>query len=265
MIFRELFYENNQPANDLLLVRQAGEVLEDANYTISRSGSQTHVIGTVLKGLLRLEWNRTAFTVKPGQSIYLPRGVDYLLQADPHTPPHFYWVNLRGRLMNSIAEELFGQSCTVADFNLLPGLQQLRGLLQSPENNQAAIAPLILQMLLQLTENTVTPTRLRENFSEYELYISNHIQSQFSVAKMAAHFHCSTDTLNRLFLKEFKTTPYRYYQKMRLNIACSLLLKTSMTVEDIATRLHFYDRNYFSLYFKKQIGKTPVQYKKLNQ
>lgn len=60
-------------------------------------------------------------------------------------------------------------------------------------------------------------------------------------------------------------TPYAYYQKMRIEIAKTMLHETPLSVDDIAERLHFNDRNHFSLCFKKATGSAPVSYKKATQ
>lgn len=259
MIFKELFYENNQPANALLYIRQAGEVLKDKLYSISRRESPTHVLGFLKSGYLQIALPQKNLQLQPGQSVFLPRDSVYTLTAVATNPPNFVWFNLRGKLMDSIAE-------TVTNgLPLISSVQDcltLKVLLAETKNCTHEIGGLVLKMLLQMKETETTPVLQQTQYSKYEAYISNCLQGTFSVRKMAAHFHCSTDTVNRIFLKEYGTTPYHYYQNMRIGIAGSLLRETNLTVEDIAERLHFSDRNYFSLYFKRATGQTPVEFRK---
>lgn len=262
MIFQELFYENNQPANPLLYIRQAGEVLKDRLYSISRCESPTHVLGFLKSGCLQIALPEKQLLLQPGQSVFLPRDLAYTLTADVTDPPNFVWFNVRGKLIDSIAatvangSPLFSSAAGGQDF------LKLKALLVEAQNRTSEIGGLILKILLQLKETETAPVVQQAQPSKYEAYISNCLQGTFSVHKMAQHFHCSTDTVNRIFLKEYGTTPYRYYQNMRIGIAGSLLRETTLTVEDIAERLHFSDRNYFSLYFKRATGQTPVQFRK---
>ena len=43
-----------------------------------------------------------------------------------------------------------------------------------------------------------------------------------------------------------------------------MLTETNLTVDDIASRLNFTDRNHFSKTFLKKTGKTPSAYRKSN-
>lgn len=73
----------------------------------------------------------------------------------------------------------------------------------------------------------------------------------------------SVDTANRVFKSAYSMTPYHYYQNMRIEIAKTLLKNSpEMTIEDIAQRLNYTDRNYFSLHFKKETGYSPAYYRK---
>jgi len=57
-------------------------------------------------------------------------------------------------------------------------------------------------------------------------------------------------------------SPHVYREKIRLRRARELLLKSSMTVFDIAELCHFNEATYFSRRFKQQFGMTPVEFRK---
>lgn len=265
MIFNEIFYENRQLPNNVLFVRQAGELLYDTDYGISRSGSQTHCIGFVKKGKLKLCFNNTDTVLVSGQSIFLPHNTEYSLAADRSAPPHFIWINLRGSLIDAVSDTLYGNDCAISDFDPTEVISRLRGLLRLDEDFKTQISELIFKITLEIFNRKISAQSAEDSRSDFELYMSNSIQNGFSVSEMARFFHCSTDTLNRQFRKEFGITPYAYYQRMRIEIAKAMLLETELCIDDIAERLHFNDRNHFSLYFKKAIGAAPVKYKNMNR
>lgn len=262
MIFNEIFYKNRQLPNALLYVRQAGELLKDVNYSISRSDSPTHTIGFLKSGSLKVTSDNSAFTIHSGQSVILPRDIRYTIYAVPTDPPHFLWVNIRGRLIDKISEALFADTPTPSGFFGLDSILKIKELIACKENCSTEITELIFKLLWSIYNNKITPSALNESSSEYELYISNSIQTGFSVSDMASFFHSSTDTLNREFRKKYGTTPYKYYQNMRIEIAKTMLLKSELTVEDIAQRLHFNDRNHFTLCFKRATGEAPIAFKR---
>ena len=67
-----------------------------------------------------------------------------------------------------------------------------------------------------------------------------------------------------IFKKAFNVTPYQYFAKRRIDIAASLLLNSNMQVREIAEALHYSDQPYFSNAFKKIMGMSPENYRKIN-
>lgn len=54
-----------------------------------------------------------------------------------------------------------------------------------------------------------------------------------------------------------------HIRRMRVKVACDLLRNTEDRVSDIATEVGISDYNYFTKVFKKAIGVTPREYRKL--
>lgn len=262
MIFNEVFFENRQAPNGLLYVRQAGELLNDPDYSISRVGSATNTVGVVKSGKLRILFGENCFEVFSGQSVFLPRDAAYSLISDRDEPPRFLWVNLRGKLIDAVSSAVLDGKITVSNVDLSMSLEVLKRLIESDRDCFDEMSVTVFKMILELSRHKKTSEPTAKSGSEYELYISNSVQSGFSVKAMAEYFHCSTDTLNRIFLKKYGETPYKYYQKLRIEIAETMLRNTELTVDDIAERLKFTDRNHFTLCFKRITGMSPVKYRK---
>lgn len=264
MIYNEIFYENNQPSNKLLFVRQAGELINDVNYSISRKDSPTHTIGILKSGRLNLDFEDRHISLMSGQCVYFPHNIAYSITADKKNPAHFLWVNIRGKLMDAMSDAIFENKYALSEADLTGRMSELKELLMRRWDCFKEISAIIYEMLLDMYSSQISADLSKEKYSEYEIYISNSVQTGFSVEDMAKHFHCSTDTINRQFQKKHGITPYRYYQNLRMEIAESMLCRTELTIEDISERLHFFDRNHFSQCFKKATGHAPAWYKKNN-
>lgn len=69
----------------------------------------------------------------------------------------------------------------------------------------------------------------------------------------------------RKFKEETGMSPHRYKTKLLTEKAADLLAKTQMSVSDIADSLGYADSLYFSRIFKKYIGVSPMNYRKVNK
>ncbi|MGJ8694699.1 MAG: helix-turn-helix domain-containing protein [Verrucomicrobiaceae bacterium] len=81
---------------------------------------------------------------------------------------------------------------------------------------------------------------------------------------LAKQVGMSVRKLQRRFQETFKTTPQQYIGRLRILEACELLVKTQLTVTEIALRVGFYDHAAFSKKFSELIGMSPREYRKRN-
>ena len=80
--------------------------------------------------------------------------------------------------------------------------------------------------------------------------------------ELAKEIGYSPDYLGRVFSAVTGIPISEYISNARINQAKLLLSSTSMTADEIAASLGFYDSCYFSRRFKKQTGCTPTEYRK---
>lgn len=269
MIFNETLFENNQPHSELISVRQAGRLNRDVNYAIERSGSPTNVLGCVLSGSLYIKFGERLWALHSENSFVLPHDTCYRMYSDMKAPAEMLWLNLRGELISDIIDRLFDGGEAVARCALEDKINAVAKLIGDKADRAADIFEVIFSALMQIYSHryeapdaAVPPARLGEQFDEY---ICKNVQNPFSVSAMAEYFNMSTDALGRTFRSELGMTPYRYYQSIRLDIARSMLANTSLTLEDIASRLNYTDRNYFTLCFRRATGISPVKYRLLHK
>ena len=84
----------------------------------------------------------------------------------------------------------------------------------------------------------------------------------FKIDKCAEMSGLSIRQFERKFKKTFLTSPQDYIMKTRVQHACNFLLKSKMSISEIALKVGFYDQSVFTRQFKKQQGLTPGAYRK---
>lgn len=98
-----------------------------------------------------------------------------------------------------------------------------------------------------------------------ERYIEEHLGGSIGLNEICNEFYLSKNAAYRLFRNEFQTTVNDFIMKKRLKRAQELLQsEPDLNVTQISYLCGFSDYNYFIRLFKKQVGKTPLQFRKLH-
>jgi transcriptional regulator GlxA family with amidase domain len=96
-------------------------------------------------------------------------------------------------------------------------------------------------------------------------YIQKHFRRKITVQTVAETVNLSARQLDRKFQETLKMSPQEFIMKLRLKTACSELTCSPKKIMEIALDLGFYDQSSFTLQFRKQMGMTPLQYRKRHQ
>lgn len=91
-------------------------------------------------------------------------------------------------------------------------------------------------------------------------YVDSHYAQSMSIKDWAGRYYLNPNYLAALFKGETGMTFGQYVTERRIEKACSLLKKTSASIQQIAEQVGFDDVSYFHRVFKKTTGKTPREY-----
>ena len=108
-----------------------------------------------------------------------------------------------------------------------------------------------------------TPARSKEEFLSATEFLETNIDSQLSLADIAAGCSMSVSKLKILFRKNYGSGPIDCFIEMKINNAKQLIKKERLNLTEISEALGFSSIHYFSRIFKKKTGITPSEYKRL--
>lgn len=94
-------------------------------------------------------------------------------------------------------------------------------------------------------------------------YIDLHLQEPLSLNYIADKLGKNASFLSSQFKKETGQTITAFIHEHRISYAIRLLNSTNLSIQEISEKVGILDLNYFCKLFKKQIGMTPTEYKKL--
>lgn len=106
--------------------------------------------------------------------------------------------------------------------------------------------------------------RLSEPVYRIREYIQAHYQEELSLSELAELADLSPAYFSAVFKKENGSGIAEYINEVRCHEAQRLLLESRLTTAAIAQEVGYNDEKYFLRQFKKTVGITPSQYRKVN-
>lgn len=142
---------------------------------------------------------------------------------------------------------------------------------QSGKHNQFTLKTLLMQLLHKLYESrideAVLATRhhsLRRHLNgilKAKAYIDNRPASCFNLEELSALAGLSENFFCTAFKKIVGESPIVYANRVKINVAKSMLIQTNDSIKDISSILGFNNVTYFHRLFKSMEGFTPQQYR----
>lgn len=118
-----------------------------------------------------------------------------------------------------------------------------------------------IEPVLESDDNLVSNRIMSDIFA----YIKENYAREITLEDLSHRFYASKEHISRTFKREYKTNLFNYITDLKIAKAKELLVKTSLSVEEIATSVGFSNGNYFSKAFKKFLNITPSEFRSENQ
>ncbi|WP_407889845.1 helix-turn-helix domain-containing protein [Levilactobacillus sp. N40-8-2] len=113
--------------------------------------------------------------------------------------------------------------------------------------------------------STFLTSQTNSKFDEIERYIADHIHERLSITDIAQKFSITPEYLTTLFQKSEYMSTIHYIHFLKISGAKDLLIRTTMSVKQVALYFGFTNIKYFYRLFKKETGITPSEYRRLFQ
>lgn len=248
------------PVNILM----AGVSYCDNSYIVKRSNYDYFVVEYTFDGAGILEVDGQQYNIGTNDTYFLYKGKGHRYYCKENSWKKI-WVVFSGELVEILFNMYLKTYPNVLhQFTIYGSLQKIIDLAKDPETsyeemvNQSVIILhkiLVLANGLYVTKSNNLPVAVKN-------YIDDNLNRPLDLKELSEVFHFSRNYIIDLFRKYFGYTPYVYYEKQRMDTAKELLINTSMSVRDVASRLGFDNQNYFSKCFKKQFDIAPSHFRK---
>jgi len=127
----------------------------------------------------------------------------------------------------------------------------------------AHMLTLLSQHMMKLNLNSL-PSDSTRNFVYMKIlrYLNLHYRTEISMKQLARDNHCSVSYLSHMFKTRNGLSVRAYINVLRMRDATAYLTNTDLPISEIAYALGFSDSNYFSTVFRKEMGCSPIAYRK---
>ena len=198
-------------------------------------------------------------------------------------PVDFYWFHFfsqfKEKIFTSTATELIDHMQSTKDTHQKIALPQHFTLENDQQililvhqmlsiNNQLSYiderdyltSTLLIYLFKEFLSQNQTDERSKINYIKE--WIRVNISATLSVAEISTHVHLNPDYLTRLFKKYTGMTTLQYLNHLKIEVASLLLIRTEMSIKQIATAAYFTDPKVFAHKFKATTNLSPTDYRK---
>lgn len=126
----------------------------------------------------------------------------------------------------------------------------------------------LIQTITQITnELNCTTNNLAENGTIHDViaYIDAHFFEDITLTDLSEKFHFDITYLSKLLKRNLGKNFIDYVTGLRINSAKNYVLKTDLSFDEISRRVGYNNVRQFREMFKKIVGTTPSEYKRINK
>lgn len=169
-------------------------------------------------------------------------------------------------LQQAQAGLIFSHATAEAAFNLLddvltqPAVAQLSRLLQlfSLLIQDTRRQQVLINQALKQDYDAATQSKI----AKLDNYLQQHFQQPINLTSLAKHLFISESSVRRLFKKHYTESFSEHIKKLRLNLACELLMNTQLPINIIMERAGYANQANFNRQFKQYKQVSPLQFRK---
>lgn len=253
----------NSDTKDIINFQICGTTYPDKNYRIERKNSKIACIEYIESGKGTVHIGSNTFYPTAKDSYFLQTGKNQLYYSDKRTPWKKHFINISGKLLESLAEGYNLTDCSY--FKGLDLASELAEIIELSKNQEADNTHLLIELINKIFLKMYYHS---QNNSEKTLelrimdYLNTLLTSSFSLDLVCERFSISESQMIKRFKRTFGVTPYSYVLSRKIQLARKLLDNTNLSIKEIAEKLCFSDEYYFSNLFKSKVGLSPSSYRK---
>lgn len=215
--------------------------------------------------------DKNSTTITEGKMFFLMPGVWHTYKPLEKSGWNEYWIGFKGDIIEKIISEGFflnrhpifniGLNERIVDLYI----KAIEIANEERAGYQQALAGIVMHILGLMYYRDKTRNfddkDLIAKINKSKVMMRESVYKVLQVEDIAKQLHISYSGFRRAFKELTGTSPSKYMMELKLNEAKLLLSNTKQSVKEISYNLNFENPEYFSVFFKKRTGITPLDYR----
>lgn len=215
----------------------------------------------VISGKGTLKFKGKTYKISAGQTFFLPPNEEICYYPDKDDPWEYVWFAFRGDISENYRQMLGFELPVKNNENFVETEYIIKSTFDELFGGGGYFG--VLSSFYKLMELSTTQKATTGIKGVKRLIDESFAQSEFTIEGLARDVGISHPHLLRLFKKEYSITLIKYLTQKRIEYACQLLLSTELSVKSVAFSSGFSDELHFMKTFKKAVGVSALQYRKM--
>lgn len=256
-----------------------GLTVWDPVWALTDHASIANELMHIRKGVVRVRIGSRSYSAKPGDTIFVPRGVihrDEFALGSPFEVLHVqFTVDDRALVPDRRAIEWLAGAPLRQRRRLAAKLSELFEIFAREGDGSAQLARALLYALLlfirEESRGDIAPRRAATSSARHTRaiamareYIDSNLAKPITLFDIARHLGMSTYHLSHVFSRESGFSLSTYITDKRMERARGLLEDPRVRISEAAYAVGFNDANYFAKSFRRHTGVSPSQYREAN-
>lgn len=265
----------NQLVNDLFVTDIGYFPKAKHHYRERSEGSDSHIFiyCSEGEGWVKLDGN-DSLSINKHTLIVIPAGIPHQYGSVDDNPWSIYWFHLRGNQVINLLNS-FGFNKDYVHFpvnfhmKFTDLFNQCYDMLTDKPYSQLCHIQVSQTMRYLLSTLGIAILRSekdqkREHYLDSAIqFMTDHLDTTIKLSELAIYLGLSQQHIIYIFKQETGFPPIDYFIRMKMHRACQMLDLTDMLIKEICGSLGMSDQYYFSRSFKKIIGCSPTEYRKI--
>jgi len=233
-----------------------------------KNGIKEYIFLYCLEGEGWIKINGKTINLKPNTGFIIPENTAHKYGSSLKDAWSIYWIHFAGNYAATLYNRFSitnDEAIKIAfDESRISLLNEIIKLLENDlsDEKMELIHFRLLTLFSSLCYSNTSDNVIQDKISHSITFMKSHLNQVLTIDELANQAFYSVSRYSELFKQKTGYSPIQFFIRLKIQKSCEYLNFTNLNIKEICKEVGFDDPYYFSRMFKKQIGLSPMQYKK---